>query len=320
MKTILLLDMHNLFIRNWIVNPTKTSNGTLVGGIYGTLKSLQKFCNDFNPSLIFAVWDGEGGNKRKRLINKDYKEGRKVLKNKNYEMPGMNRDEEKENQLWQQLKVIEYFNEFPIIQFMEDSTEADDIIAFIAQREKYKEYQKIIISSDQDFLQLVDDDINVYFPTKNALMSTGSVVETYGIHPHNFVIARAIAGDSSDNLKGIQGAGLKSISKQFDFLSNKTGYYLENIYERCQESNKNLLLFKRILEGKDIINQNYKIMQLTIPDISISSKEKIKREIDDFSFKVNKLKCIFMMRENEIDPSNFYILFSKLFDIIKENK
>lgn len=319
-KSMLLIDMHNLFIRNWIVNPTKNSNGVPVGGIFGTLKSLQKFFRKFKPSIVFAIWDGEGSNKRKRLINKEYKEGRKVLKSKNYMTPGMDPAEEKENQTWQQMRIMEYFNNFPVIQLMEEATEADDIIAFIAQDDDYEEYQKIIISSDKDFLQLVSEDINVFFPTKDVLMDVDSVVKKYSIHPNNFVLARSIVGDNSDNLKGIRGAGMATIAKRFDFLQKKTEYWFENIYERCKESKKKLKVFDKILEGKEIIESNYKIMQLAIPDVSLHSKQNVKNSIESFDFRSDKFEIMKMMREDEFDYSRFYSLFTEFNNIIKENK
>ena len=77
-----------------------------------------------------------------------------------------------------------------------DNVEADDTIAFCAT-EYFKDYIVNIMSSDKDFLQLVDENIKVWSPSKKKLYCPQNVLDEYGIHPYNFVIFRAMDGFSS---------------------------------------------------------------------------------------------------------------------------
>ena len=61
----------------------------------------------------------------------------------------------------------------------------------------------------------------------------------------NFALARAIAGDPSDNLKGVKGAGLKTISKRFPFMIENEDYLIEDIVKACEEEEKKLVALER---------------------------------------------------------------------------
>ena len=80
MKKVIIIDALNLFIRNYVVNPTMSSKGLPLGGCIGFLKSLQKICRILNPDEVIVCWDGIGGSARKKAIDKDYKAGRKPLR------------------------------------------------------------------------------------------------------------------------------------------------------------------------------------------------------------------------------------------------
>ena len=80
MSKVLIIDALNMFIRNYVVNPTLDRHGNPIGGCIGFLKSLQKVCKKFEPKEVVIVWDGHEGSQRKRSINKDYKEGRKPIR------------------------------------------------------------------------------------------------------------------------------------------------------------------------------------------------------------------------------------------------
>ena len=61
MKKLLVIDALNLFIRNYVVNPSMDAKGNPVGGCIGFMKSLQKICRKFNPDEVIIAWDGHGG-------------------------------------------------------------------------------------------------------------------------------------------------------------------------------------------------------------------------------------------------------------------
>ena len=97
--------------------------------------------------------------------------------------------------------------------------EADDIIAYACAHKKYEGWHKHIISSDRDFFQLISEDVVLYRPIQKKLVDKPSLLAEHGIHPNNFALARAVAGDKSDNLPGIPRAGLKTIKNKLNRYS-----------------------------------------------------------------------------------------------------
>ena len=74
-RRVLLIDALNLFMRNYIVDPSLSTNGQPIGGTKGFIKSLQAVCRTINPDLIFVAWDG--GSQKRKSMDKNYKAGRK---------------------------------------------------------------------------------------------------------------------------------------------------------------------------------------------------------------------------------------------------
>ena len=218
MSKVLLIDGLNMFIRSYIVNPTLDKHGNPIGGCIGFLKSLQKVCRKFQPQEVIVVWDGHEGSQRKRAINKNYKEGRSPIRfnRRLIELPP---EEQAKNKAYQLIRLMEYLNELPVIQITIDFVEADDIIAYGARHFLYGFWNKIIVSSDKDFFQLCDNYTSVYRPIQDKVVTKQSILDEFKIHPNNFALARAVAGDKSDNLPGVPGVGLKTIAKRFPFLA-----------------------------------------------------------------------------------------------------
>jgi 5'-3' exonuclease len=232
----------------------------------------------------------------------------------------MSEQSEKENMVWQQRILMEMLNEMPIIQLVLDRVEADDIIAMITQSPKYKGWQKVIISSDKDFLQLLDGETVLYRPIQKKAWTKKTVIDEYGIAPENFVIARAIAGDKSDNLAGIKGAGLKTISKRLAFLCEDKMHTLDSVYDHCAKTDSNLKFYERIVEGWDTVELNYKVMNLTPPSISVQGRQKINYILENFEFELNGtgLKCCSV--EHGFGSYDWSELMAMLRGIVEKNK
>ena len=222
MKRLLIIDALNMYFRAYIVDPSLSTNGQPIGGIKGFTKILQKQIRESKPDEVIICWDGQGGSQRRKAQNKGYKEGRKPIR-LNREIRNLSENEEVANKVWQQTRLIEYLNNLSIIQLMLPGVEADDIISYVCQMPHYADWQKVIVSSDKDFIQLCDDTTVLYRPIQKQVLNSTRIVEDYGIHPVNFAMARAIAGDKSDNLPGVGGVGLPTIAKRLPFLKeNKT--------------------------------------------------------------------------------------------------
>ena len=282
--------------------------GIAIGGCIGFLKSLQKCVRDYDPDEIIIAWDGHGGSQKKRSMNKDYKEGRKPLRF-NRRMITLNPEDQEKNKAYQQIRTMQYINELPIVQIMIDYVEADDIISYVVQHDRYKDYNKLIVSSDKDFYQLVDNNTAIFRPIQKKVMTLPIIMEEFSIHPNNFALARAIAGDPSDNLKGVPRVGLKTVSKKFEFFSLPDEASLEQVLEQCSTVTKKLQVHKNILAHRDLVKNNYKIMQLYRPNMAGINKRRVDYSIKEFDFNFNKLNFVKLLFEDGQGSMNLSNLF-----------
>lgn len=303
MKRVMIIDGLNMFFRSYIVNPSLSSNGAPLGGLKGFLFSMQKLARDIKPDAIVVVWDGPGGSRRRRQQNKNYKEGRKPIRMSR--QTDLTEEQLINNQAWQQIRLIEYLNELPVVQFRFDEVEADDVIAYITQMDKFKGWEKVIISSDKDFLQLCDGETVLFRPIQKQVYTHINIVEDYNIHPRNFAIARAIDGDPSDNLKGVPRAGLKSIAKNFTFLREDKDVTLQEIFDFCLQTESKAKFFANVLTHKELVIGNYKLMQLYSPALSLQCKSKVHYALDNFEFDYNKTEMILMMNQDGFGVFNW---------------
>tara|TARA_R100000152_G_C6768363_1_gene193851 strand:+ start:925 stop:1881 length:957 start_codon:yes stop_codon:yes gene_type:complete len=315
----MIIDALNQFLRAYIVNPALSTNGDPIGGTAGFLKILQKLCREIKPDRVVICWDGKGGSARRKIVNKNYKEGRKPLR-LNRDVKNLTEEEELQNKVWQQIRLVEYLNNFPVTQLVSDGSEADDVISFVAQLPDFEDWQKVIVSSDKDFFQLLDDKTVAYRPTQKEVLNKNDIVEKFGIHPTNFALARAIVGDKSDNLDGIKGIGLPTIAKRLPFLSEEKTYTINEVAEFCENANSTLKAYQNIVEGQDIIKENYQLMQLYAPSISVQNKTKIKHIIRDTDLTFNKTATNGMMLEDGIGKTNWNDLYTSFRKIVVGGK
>ena len=311
MKRLLVIDALNMYFRAYIVDPSLSTNGQPIGGLKGFLKIMQKLVRETKPDGIDMCWDGAGGSQRRKSMVKTYKEGRKPIR-LNRDVRNMSEAEEIENKIWQQTRLVEYINSLPIIQLMLESVEADDIISHVVQMPAYKGWQKVIVSSDKDFFQLCDDETVVFRPIQKEVLNKHTITERHGIHPTNFAMARAIAGDKSDNLPGVDGVGLPTVAKRLPFLVEDRAYSLDDIYEHCESVDSNIKAYSKIVEQFDKVKLNYKMMQLYRPAISPQGKKKINFIVENFVNEFNKTEVRKMMIQDGFGQGNWDDLFQTM--------
>jgi len=318
---VLIIDQLNLFFRNYIVNPSLSTDGQPIGGLRGCLQSLQKVIRESKPDMVVICWDGEGGSQKRKLLKKDYKAGRKPIR-LNRAIKIMSDEEEIDNKFWQQSRLVDYYNQIPVIQFMFKSTEADDIIAYVAQHKQLEDYEKIILSSDKDFYQLLDNNTVLYRPVQKEVLNKKNIIEKFDIHPTNFAMARAMAGDKSDNIEGIQGLGLKTISRRFPFLKEEETKTFSDIINHCKEqlNNSEIKAYRNVLEFEKILRRNYEMMQLYAPLLSVNAKSLINETLKDPDQTFNKTEIIKMMMKDGFGEINFIDLFRHFNRIALDNR
>lgn len=289
MPRVMIVDALNMFIRAYITNPTLSSNGDPVGGVVGTINILQKLCKQTQPDQIVICWDGENGSQKRKNMNKDYKEGRNPIR-LNRDVRNLDENQEFQNKVWQQTRLAEYLNNLPIIQFMYPNIEADDLVSYVVNHPRYKDWQKVIVSSDKDFIQLINDKTILYRPIQEQILTTKKVLAEYGVHPNNFALARAVAGDASDNLKGVGGVGMKTLSKRVPILQLSEFCTIDKLVEYCANQDTNIKCFTSIASNREAISDNYRIMQLAAPQVSPQVKNHMNETLTNFRPELNQLE------------------------------
>lgn len=290
-KTV-IVDGLNLFIRNFQAYPVMDDNGNHVGGVVGFFKSLEKIILNYSPTRLIVSFDGKGGSLRRRKILKEYKSKRlsSVKFNRFNDFKGI--IDEKESQKYQIQLLLESLSNLPIYVIIIDNIEADDVISYLVTDALPLEDEKIIVSSDKDFLHLINDNISVYTHEKKALITKESMIETYGYLPLNYLTLRCFTGDRSDNIKGVKQVGEVGLKKHFN-IDTLDGYItLDEIFEKSEEiisSGTKSKIFKNIIEQKDVAYRNYELMQLLDPNISGIIKSHIRSIIDNNPPRFNNL-------------------------------
>ena len=315
----MIIDGLNTYLRNYIVNPSLSTNGDPIGGLKGFLSSLQKLSRELKPDKIVVAWDGPGGSQRRKTVNKGYKEGRKPIR-LNRSVKLLSEEENAKNKVWQQTRLHEYLNEMPVSQVLIEGIEADDIIAQVCNDMFNKDYEKVIVSSDKDFIQKCDNSTVLYRPIQNKVLSKRTVIEEYNISPNWFALARAIAGDKSDNLPGVGGVGLKTIARRFPFFSEDKASCFYQLFEHCKENVDGPKVYRTILEKKNLVENNYKLMQLYAPSMSPQNKSIIRNAVFELEPEFNKTGVLKMMIEDGFGATDWTDLFATFRKIVVDNK
>tara|TARA_R110001583_G_scaffold55991_2_gene169700 strand:+ start:2356 stop:3396 length:1041 start_codon:yes stop_codon:yes gene_type:complete len=285
---VMIVDGLNMFIRVFGAVPTLNDDGEHVGGVTGFLLSLGALIRKNKPTRVLVVFDGKGGSTRRKKMYKGYKHGRKGLTKVNRLAGYEDLEDQQQSMKNQFVSVIKYLELLPVDLCYIDYVEADDIMAYAARHIFKKEV--LIVSSDKDFLQLVDDRISVYQPTKKKIVHKEDVKELFGVPSHNLVFYRIFDGDKSDNIPGVRGVGPKTLVNKLLFLQNEN-LDMETLMESVSELDDEKLK-KKILDNKDVLDLNYRLMQLSDPDISSSIKSNVRgiinspiNQLNSFQFK-----------------------------------
>lgn len=292
---ILLIDGANNFIRNYASLPTLDSSGNAFGGVYGFLMSMKNIVRLSKPDKVLIAWDGEGGSATRRSILKDYKNRSKPFNiNRNYDYG----EDGEQNKILQMKRLSEYLDDLPVHQVNIKAVEADDIIAYFCNKDE--ENLKIVFSNDKDFYQLLSDNTIIYRPTKKIFYTRKHLKDEFGIHPNNFLLARAVAGDNSDHIKGVPRVGLKNLLKYFPEIRQKKELFVKDIVEISKDKiNNKDKKYNKFLEHQEIIKRNYKLMDLSEPMININQVRKIDKILEQ-PLKYNKTFFRLKMREDGI--------------------
>ncbi|NPV14409.1 DNA polymerase I [candidate division WOR-3 bacterium] len=196
MKRLVLIDGHSVLYRSFfafIRNPLRNSRGENTSAPFGFANTIRKVIKELKPDLCAVVFDAPGKTFREELFT-EYKAQRPKVP----------------DELKASIPVVkEMVQAWGVKVFEVPGVEADDVIGTIAEQGKEQEIEVVVVSSDKDLLQLVDERVKVYDPWKEQFLTPAEVKEKLGVSPEQVPEFLALAGDTVDNIPGVPGVGPK---------------------------------------------------------------------------------------------------------------
>jgi len=231
MPTLIIIDTFGFLFRNYYaLPPLKSKKGIPTGMITGFMNFIASLGRDFPTDYIVFTLDSKEKETFRKEIFKDYK---------------ANRPEAPEDLKIQLPIAIDLIKEMGFKLIEVPGFESDDIIASLAKKAASKGIKVKIVSHDKDMYQLIDDGkIVIFDPIKKTEIDEKGCIEKFGVHPKYFKDFQALVGDSSDNIPGVKGIGIKTAAK----LINQY-HTLENLYEHIDEIKG--AVKKRLIEGRE---------------------------------------------------------------------
>ena len=277
-----LIDGSGYIFRAYYALPplTRKSDGLPTGAVNGFCNMLFKLLEDSKsddnkekPTHFVVIFDSARKNFRNEIYS-DYKGNRSDA------------PDDLIPQFDYIRKSVEAFN-LPSVELL--NYEADDLIATYSEQILSAGARVTIISSDKDLMQLYKKNIRIYDPMKNKYISDQDILDKFGVEPSKVIDVQALAGDSSDNVPGVPGIGVKTAAELIN--EYKT---LENLLKKASEIKQNKRR-QTLIENKDkaIVSKKLVTLKKDVP---------IKNEIIEFKLKnVDKKKLYDFLREMEFN-------------------
>lgn len=294
MTKLLLVDGSALLHRAYhAYPPLKSKTGEIVGAVYGVASILISALDEVKPSHVMVAWD---------LPKPTFRH----IKYVGYKAQRPKADSEMVEQIPKVKEIIEAMN---IVQVAQEGYEADDIIGTLSKLSS-DDNDVVILTGDQDTMQLVDDNVRILTPAKGAnppvLYGPDEVKAKYGVTPDQIVDYKALIGDPSDNIPGVAGIGPKSAAT----LLNQYGT-VENIYKNIDKI-ENEKVKEKLQAGKDSVELSYELSKI-VTDMELAESmdmmeykglqgETLKVKFEEYGFR-SLIKRFFPEQETvKIDP------------------
>ena len=263
-----LIDGSGYIFRAYYALPplTRKSDGLPTGAVNGFCNMLFKLLEDSKsennlqkPTHFAVIFDA----------------ARKTFRNEIYSDYKANRSDPPEDlapQFEYIRKSVIAFN-LPSVDLV--NYEADDLIATYTEQILEKSAKVTIVSSDKDLMQLYKKDVRIFDPMKNKFITPEDINNKFGVDSKKVIDVQALAGDSSDNVPGVPGIGVKTAAE----LINKYGT-LEKLLDKAHEIKQNKRR-ETLIENKDkaIISKKLVTLKKNVP-ITISLKDFKLQEVD----------------------------------------
>jgi len=214
-KHVFLIDGSGFIFRAFHALPPMTSpEGTPVNAVFGFTKMLMKLLDDTDADRIAVIFD----------------RARKTFRSDIYADYKAHRPPPPEELIPQFALVREATEALNVPAVDMDGFEADDLIATYARQAAEQGAEVTIVSSDKDLMQLVGPKITMLDAMKNRVIGEAEVVEKFGVGPDRVIDVQALAGDSSDNVPGVAGIGVKTAAQLIEEYGD-----LDSLLERAGE-------------------------------------------------------------------------------------
>jgi len=296
-SNVLIVDGLNMFLRNFAVLNYVNQSGVHVGGLGGFLRSLGSLINNIKPTSVYVVFDGIGSSQNRKNLLPEYKSGRNLARMTNHAAFD-DLDEEQDSKVNQIARLIHYLKCLPVHLISLDKVEADDIIAHLTQHLVASHNSDVtIVSADKDFLQLVNDNVTVYSPIVKEYYTPKLVKEKFGLPPQNFILYKILMGDNSDKVPGLKGLGPKKLFKLFPELQDKE-MSLGDLHNICEGKYKENIIYSRVIFDYEMLQRNYKIMDLGSPLVDENEKLLIQQLTEETTNKLNASDFLKMYHED----------------------
>ncbi|HBR70596.1 TPA: DNA polymerase I [Candidatus Dependentiae bacterium] len=250
-KKLFLIDGSSFLYRAYYsMKPLHAPNGQPVQAVYGFCRMIKKLVNTFKPEHMVLVWDSKGKTLRHELYQ-DYKATRQAPP----------------SDLFEQKKHITKFADLiDLVQLEQPGVEADDSIYSLAKDFSKKDYDIVIVTSDKDLSQLLDESIAIYDSFKDEMITAKSFEEKRGFSVSQVPFYHALLGDSSDNIPGVRGIGKKGAEELVNQFES-----LDDLYANLDKVSKERTRIA-LEAGREKAFLSLKLFQLryTSPQLSIN--------------------------------------------------
>ena len=275
-----LIDGSGYIFRAYYALPplSRKSDGLPTGAVSGFCSMLFKLLEDarsddsiHKPTHFAVIFDSA----RKNFRNEIYSE---------YKANRADAPDDLAPQFEYIRKSVKAFN-LPSIELI--NYEADDLIATYAKNITEAGAKVTVISSDKDFMQLVSNKVRLFDPMKSRVIGEKEVIEKFGVKPEQVIDVQSLAGDSSDNVPGVPGIGIKTAAelinkyKNLDKLLSKASEIPQNKRRETLLANKDkALLSKKLVTLKDDVPVKNDPSEFLIKDIDKDKLYEFLREME----------------------------------------
>ena len=220
--------------------PMNRPDGTPVNAVYGFTNMLMKLVDDTDAEYIAVIFDT----------------ARKTFRNDIYQDYKANRPPPPEDLIPQFDLIRDAVRAFALPSIEKAGFEADDLIATYARAAAADGHQVTVVSSDKDLMQLVGNGITMMDPMKGVLIGPEQVAERFGVAPDKVIQVQALAGDSSDNVPGVPGIGVKTAAELINTYGDVEGL-LAHAEEIKQPKRR-----ERLIEHADLARVSLELVTL----------------------------------------------------------